>query len=216
MHSQGARQTNPGLFTSRGPRRILGEMKWKWSYSSLIMVLLGLALLDYILVRSNFPINYPGLWGREVKTAQPDADNSPEGKVVFNDARLKELRLRHHLRPLTEPEDGRKLQDLPIGIYGFSTCSELLDRKPSKRSSLEIHKRRDGIVYYVGYASDEDIGKYLARQKNFHIRIFPQPAEKASSLFEIPVYFVSKCEVRPVQDSYVFDLFVTAIPELHT
>ncbi|MBU6435051.1 MAG: hypothetical protein KJS98_17235, partial [Nitrospirae bacterium] len=99
---------------------------------------------------------------------------------------------------------------------GFSTCSELLDMKRGNKFSLEIHKRRDGIAYYVGYASDEDIGKYLARQKNFHILAFPYSRERASSLFEIPVDFVSKCEVRPYREGYLFDLFVTSIPELQS
>jgi hypothetical protein len=40
--------------------------------------------------------------------------------------------------------------------------------------------------------------------------------DKASSLFEIPVDFVSKCEERPVEAGYLFDLFVTSIPELQT
>jgi len=71
-------------------------------------------------------------------------------------------------------------------------------------------------VYYVGYASDEDVGKYLARPKNFHILTFPHSWEKASSLFEIPVDFVSTCDARPFGDGYLFDLFVTSIPELQS
>jgi hypothetical protein len=127
------------------------------------------------------------------------------------------LRKAHQLRTLTEREDGTKIQDLPNGIYGFSMCNVVsLSAKRGSISALEIHKHRDGIVYYVGYASDEHIGNYLARQKNFHILTSPHSREGASSLFEIPVEFVAKCEGRPFGDGYLFDLFVTTIPELQS
>jgi hypothetical protein len=114
-------------------------------------------------------------------------------------------------------EDGIKIQDAPNGVYGFSMCSvESLSTTRGNTSSLEIHKHHDGIVYYVGYASDEDVEKYLARPKNFHILTFPRSGDKASSLFEIPVDFVSKCDVRPFGDGYLFDLFVASIPELQS
>ena len=38
--------------------------------------------------------------------------------------------------------------------------------------SLEIQKH-EGIVFYVGYASDEEIEQYLTHQKKFHILIPP-------------------------------------------
>jgi len=106
-----------------------------------------------------------------------------------------------------------KVQDLPNGIYGFAMCNvDTLSAKRGDTFALEIHKHDDGIVYYVGYASDEDIGKYLALQKNFHIVTFPHSSDKATSLFEIPVEFVSKCEARSYSNGYLFDLFVTTIP----
>jgi hypothetical protein len=95
-------------------------------------------------------------------------------------------------------------------------CSVVsLSAKRGSTFSLEIQKH-DGIVYYVGYAADEDIEKYLTRKKNFHVLTSPHSRERASSLFEIPVEFVSKCEERPLGDGYLFDLFVTVIPELQT
>lgn len=105
------------------------------------------------------------------------------------------------------------MQDVPNGIYGFSMCDVVsLSAKRGNTVSLEIHKHDDGIVYYVGYAPDEQIEKYLTQQHNFHILTSPHPREQASSLFEIPVAFVSKCEERPVGEGYLFDLFVTTIP----
>jgi hypothetical protein len=194
--------------------RILTGMK-RW-YLYLLTVPLGLVILAYLIVRWNSPINFADIWSRDnqAKNTQSDVGKMPDVNAVPKD--VLKLRQAHQLRPLTEREDGTKIQDLPNGIYGFSMCSVVsLSAKRGNTFSLEIQKH-DGIVYYVGYASDEDIEKYLTRQKNFHILTSPHSGEGASSLFEIPVEFVSKCEERPFKDGYLFDLFVTAIPELPT
>ena len=125
------------------------------------------------------------------------------------------MRHQHQLRPLMESESGRKLQELPNGIYGFARCGESVQANPSSISSIEAQKRLDGIAYYVGYASEEDIKKYLTRAKKFHIRLFPRSGQNASSVFEIPIYFVARCESRSTRDSTYFDLFVREIPKLH-
>lgn len=188
----------------------------RW-YLVLIAVPLGLAILAYLLVRLNSPINFADMWSRDnqEKNTQNDVRKKPDVEAVPKGVLA--LRRTHQLRPLTEREDGIKIQDVPNGTYGFSMCSVVsLSAKRGNTFSLEIHKHHDGIVYYVGYASDEDVGKYLARPKNFHLLTFPHPWEKASSLYEIPVDFVSICEERPVKDGYLFDLFVTSIPELQS
>jgi hypothetical protein len=193
--------------------RILTGMK-RW-YLYLIIVPLGLVILVY-LVGLNFSINFADMWSRDhqAKNMQRGVGTMPDGNVVPQEVLV--LRRENQLRPLTEREDGRKIQDLPNGIYGFSMCNVVaLSAKRGNAFSLEIQKH-DGIVYYVGYASDEHIGKYLTRQKNFHILTSPHPGKGASSLFEIPVEFVSKCEERPIRDGYLFDLFVITIPELQS
>ena len=184
----------------------------RW-YLYLIAVPLGLVVLVY-LVGLNFSINFADIWGRvhQPKNTQPDVGKFPEGNVVAKEV----LRLRHthQLRPLTEREEGTKIEELPNGIYGFSMCRVVALRATRGNTfSLEIQKH-DGIIFYVGYASDEEIDQYLTRQKNFHIRTSPHPRKGAASLFDIPVEFVSKCEERPVGDGYLFDLFVASIPEL--
>ena len=187
----------------------------RW-YLYLITVPLGLVLLVYLLVKVTSPIHFADMWSRDnqAKIRHSDVGTMPDGNAVPKD--VQELRKTHQLRPLTELEAGTKIQDLPNGIYGFSMCSVVsLNAKRGSTFSLEIQKH-DGIVYYVGYAADEDIEKYLTRKKNFHILTSPHSRERASSLFEIPVEFVSKCEERPLGDGYLFDLFVTVIPELQT
>jgi hypothetical protein len=183
----------------------------------LITVPLGLVILAYFIIRWNSPMDFTDIWNRDkqAKNMQSDVKKMLDVEAVPKDILM--LRREHQLRPLTEREDGSKIQDVPNGIYGFSMCSPVtLSAKRGNTFSLEIHKHHDGIVYYVGYASDEDIEKYLTRQKNFHMLTSPRSWEKAPSLFEIPIEFVFKCEERPVRDGRLFDLFVTSIPELQT
>jgi hypothetical protein len=191
--------------------RILPVMK-RW-YLYLIAVPLGLAILLY-LVGLNFSVNFTDMWskGPQSKNMQRDVGKTPEENAVPKEALR--LRRKHQLRPLTEREEGIKIEELPDGIYGFSMCSVVALRATRGNTfSLEIQKH-DGIIFYVGYASDEDIEKYLTRQKNFHILTSPYPRKGASSLFEIPIEFISKCEERTEGDGYLFNLFITTIPEL--
>ncbi|HSL03706.1 MAG TPA: hypothetical protein VK901_09235, partial [Nitrospiraceae bacterium] len=192
--------------------RILLVMK-RWALY-LIAVPLGLGGLIY-LVGLNFSIHFADMWSRDPqpKNTQHDVGKIPEGNAVPNE--ILRLRHRHQLRPLTEREEGTPIQNLPNGTYGFSKCSVVALRATRGNIfSLEIQKH-DGIMFYVGYASDEEIERYLTRQKNFHVLMSAHPRKGASSLFDIPIEFVSKCEERPDGDGYLFDLFVTAIPELH-
>jgi hypothetical protein len=178
-----------------------------------MLLLLGIAILGYLIVKLEVPISLLGLWN-DVERAKQQSDlrKTEDVNVVPKD--VLELRRRHHLRRLAELEDRRKIQDVPNGIYGFSTCGvPSLSAKRDKIFPLEIHKHEDSIVYYVGYASEDHLNKYLTRQKNFHLSVYPSPLERASVLFEIPVDFVSKCEERAFKDGYLFDLFVAAIPE---
>jgi hypothetical protein len=197
-----------------GLGRILIDMK-RW-YLYLIAALFGLVIVGYFIVRGSSPIHLSDIWNRNdrVTNAQRDVGKMPEGNAVPKE--VVKLRREQQLRPLTEREDGVKIQDLPNGIYGFSMCGvETLRAKRDNPLTLEIHKY-NGIVYYVGYASDEHIGKYMTRQKDFHILTSPHPRKGASTLFEIPVEFVSKCEERAGGDGELFDLFVATIPELQT
>lgn len=186
----------------------------KWWFAFLITALLGFGIWAYL----SSPIDLAAILklDKQELSGQRDGVKSSAAKSVPRDLLLEELRQRHQLRPLTAQEAGKPVQELPKGIYGFSACSDVLDAKRGEKFSLEIQKRRDGIVYYVGYASDEDIGKYLARQKNFHILAFPHSRERAPTLFEIPIDFVLKCEVRHPNDGDLFDLFVRDIPELQS
>lgn len=179
----------------------------------LIAVPLGLGGLVY-LVGLNFSVNVADMWskGSQAKNAPREVGKVQEGNAVPRE--ILRLRHKHQLRPVTEREEGMKIDELPNGIYGFSKCNvDTLRATHGNTPSLEI-QRHGGIVFYAGYTSDEDIEKYLTRQKNFHIRMSPYPRKEAPSLLDIPIEFVSKCEEHPDGDGSIFDLFVSAIPEL--
>jgi hypothetical protein len=209
MNDRGGKKAGSFLLERRLGRILTGMKRW---HLVLITVSVGLAIVIYI-VSVNGPMNFADLRGQDNQAKNRQSDG---GRLLGVNAVPKEVlmhRQAHQLRPLTEREDGTKLQELPNGVYGFSMCNAVsLSAKRGNTASLELHKHDDGIVYYVGYAPDEQIEKYLTQQHNFHILTSPHPREQASSLFEIPVAFVSKCEERPVGEGYLFDLFVTTIP----
>ena len=179
----------------------------------LIVVLVAVGAVDYyFLAKLTPPLDLDSIWRTRNKQSGASV---PKGQQAPQE--LRALRQSHHLRPLTETENGTRVRDVAKGIYGFAACDvQTIYATRTNTPSLEVHKHLDGIIYYVGYAAEDHIEKYLTRQKNFHILVSLQPRGKASLLLEIPVDFVSKCTVSPVDDGSLFDLFVTAIPELQS
>jgi hypothetical protein len=178
-----------------------------------VMLLLVLGVLSvYLRSQEAVPLHLDVMWKRNTKPSATSAAKEPqvpEERLAF--------RNQHHLRALTELENGTHTRDAARGVYGYSTCdAQTLHAAPTTSPFLEVHKHLDGIVYYVGYASEDDIERYVTRQKNFRIVASLERRGKASLLFEIPVAFVSKCTVRSGDAGTVFDLFVTAIPELQS
>ena len=184
----------------------------RWPLSLIVILLIAGVLYYYAHPDVTGPLDLDVIW--KTKNKENGASAAKEPRIAKE---ILELRQRHLLRPLTDAESGMRTRELAGGIYGFATCDgQTLSATRTNGPSLEIHKHRDGIAYYVGYASEEQIEKYLTRQKNFHILASLEPRQQASLLFEIPIDFVSKCTPRSEGDNTVFDLFVTAIPELQT
>jgi hypothetical protein len=179
----------------------------------LIMVLLVLAAVDYYFIaKLTPPVDLQLPWKTRSKPTAASAtkEQAPPEEILA-------LRQRHHLRALMDSESGTRARDVARGTYGFSACDvQTVHAARTNNSALEIHKHLDGILYYVGYASEDQVEKYLTRQKNFHILVSLKPRAKASTLLEIPVEFVSKCAVSPGGEGSLFDLFVTASPELQS
>jgi hypothetical protein len=184
----------------------------RW-YSYLILVLLVVGVLEYyFLPKESGPLHFDMIWNTNSKQSGALVR---KGEEVPEEIRA--LRERHHLRPLTDMENGTRARDVANGTYGFAPCDvQTVHAGRTNSATLEIHKHLDGIVYYVGYASADHIEKYLTRQKNFHILLSRESRGKASLLLEIPVDFVTKCTVSSAGGGSVFDLFVMAIPELQS
>ena len=164
----------------------------KWWYPYLVTVPLAVAMFGYLLFQA---MNFSN--GSTVNDAIPAPAIA-----------LEEIRKNHHLRPLSDIEDGITIEKVPSGIYGFSMCTIMLRTRPTSFFSLEIHKHYDETIYYVGFVSNEHAGKFAAHQKHFDITVYPQPWEGASSIIEIPGDLVSRCQVRPFRRSYTYDLFL--------
>lgn len=177
----------------------------------MVMVLVLLGLLDYYyLSKWTAPIEAMLKTHTRQNSASATKERSAPEEILA-------LRQRHHLRPLTEKENGTSIRDAANGTYGFATCdAQAVNAARTNSSSVEIQKHLDGIVYYVGYASEDHVEKYFSRQKNFHILLSLERSRKASLVFEIPVDFVSKCTMSSAAEGPVYDLLVVAIPELQS
>ena len=184
----------------------------RWIVYVVVLLLVAGALGYVVRSKVSVPLNLDVMWKTHTKPsgASVPAEREVPGEILA-------LRQKHHLRPLPEVENGTPARDVARGTYGYSTCDvQTIHAGRRTGVALEIHKHLDGIVYYVGYASEDDIEKYVTRQKNFHIVASLERRGKTAVLFEIPVDFVSKCTMRSGDDRASFDLFVTAIPELQS
>jgi hypothetical protein len=176
----------------------------------LAITLLVLGLLDYYyLSKWTGPLNSILQREKTQRGASASKDQQASEEILA-------LRQRHHLRPLTERENGTPLRDVAHGTYGFTNCDGQTVHATRTNSSVEIQKHLDGIVYYVGYTSEDHVEKYFSRQKNFHSPLSLERRGKASLVFEIPVDFVSKCTMSSAGETPLYDLFVAAIPELQS
>jgi hypothetical protein len=175
------------------------------------MVLALVGLLDYYyLSKWTAPIEAMLKTHKRQSTASASKEQGAPEEILA-------LRQRHHLRPLTEKENGTRIRDVANGTYGFAACdAQTVNAARTNTSPVEIQKHLDGIVYYVGYASEDHVEKYFSRQKNFHILLSLERRGKASLVFEIPVDFVAKCTMSTAAGVPLYDLFVAAIPELQS
>jgi hypothetical protein len=208
-------------------RKRLGVDGMKWWHPFVITVPIGLIMFGF-LVLPNLYLRTNDSDRALVAERRDDVSNNAKQPVKADEPKksldkaitdggspsgLENLRKKHHLRPLTELEDGMAVDKVPYGIYGFSFCGALLRSEQHGVFSLEFHKHHDQMVYYVGYASEEHVGKYMAHQKKFTMQLFPHPWEGASSLIEIPIWFAD-CSIGLFRNGYRYDLLITDNPVL--
>src|SRR5262252_8738895 len=87
---------------------------------------------------------------------------------VQSTAEQEALRTASKLRIVAEREEGTGVDALPAGVYGF-TYSPALPNAPlfatRRFRSFETHKRADGDVLIVGFASPEGAAALSAEQE---------------------------------------------------
>ena len=111
----------------------------RW-YSYLIIGLLVLGGLEYyFLPKVTGPLHFDMIW---------NTNNKQSGALVRKGEEVPEeilaLRERHHLRRLTEMENGTRVRDVANGIYGFAPCDvQTVNAARMNSSALEIHKHLD-------------------------------------------------------------------------
>jgi len=118
----------------------------------LVMAVALLGLLDYYyLSKWTAPIEAMLKTHRTHNSASASKEQGAPEEILA-------LRQRHHLRALTEKENGTRIRDVANGTYAFATCdAQTVTAARTNSSPLEIQKHLDGIVYYVGYASEDHV-----------------------------------------------------------
>jgi hypothetical protein len=100
-----------------------------------------------------------------------------------------ELRAAHGVRLVAGAEEGTGVDALPAGVYGF-TYSPGLPNAPlfatRRYRSYETHKRADGEVLIVAFASP-DVARQLAEAAaDVSLQVHPEPGPDAAALVAVP------------------------------
>lgn len=99
------------------------------------------------------------------------------------------LRQAHEVRVVSGAEEGRGVNTLPGGVYGF-TYSPALYNAPLFATRLyrsyETHKLANDEVLVVGFATPESARQLASALDEITLVIQPQPDDQASTLVTIP------------------------------
>ena len=102
---------------------------------------------------------------------------------LTREADREQLRAARGLSLVQEDHEGRDVDTLPNGVYGF-TYSPGRDSVPLFRKStyqaFEIHKLHDGSVHYLGYLTAEDARRLRASEQGAALRVYPEPYGEAT------------------------------------
>lgn len=103
---------------------------------------------------------------------------------------LEALRLRHHLRLVTDEEEGTGIDRLPNGVYGY-TYSPAEENFPLFKTqdlrSYEAYRLSDGSAVLVGFLTRDDADKMAAAGETVTVHLFPAPKGDANKLVTVPM-----------------------------
>lgn len=121
---------------------------------------------------------------------------------------IETLRVRHQVRLVAPEEEGRTMDALPDGVYGFSYAPgqgqvPLFARKGYH--SFEFHKAADGSRYVVGFVTPQEAADIESGQGGAAVTLFPDPWEKSGQLVSLRLErIVAPMKVLPRLDGNPF------------
>ena len=132
-------------------------------------------------------------------------------RVVYTELRStgdqEALRQTHHVRLVTEDEEGTGVNALPGGVYGF-TYSPGLTSSPlfavRRYRSYEIHKLPSGDIYVIGFVPAEAARALSTATEDLVLQIHPQPEGDHNVLVTIPYSSIRRHRqyAAPNQDGF--------------
>ena len=114
-------------------------------------------------------------------------------RVIYSDTKAtpdqEALRQVHHVRLVTDPEEGTGVDTLRAGTYGF-TYSPGLPNAPlfavRRYRTFEIHKLASGDVFVIGFVAREAAGQMTSSTADVLVHIQPEPDASADVLVAVP------------------------------
>jgi hypothetical protein len=123
------------------------------------------------------------------------------------------LRLAHHVRLVTEAEEGSSVNALPGGTYGF-TYSPGLPNAPlfhvRRYRSYELHKLPGGEVYIIGFATADAARALSVATGETTLQMHPQPEQGFDTLVTVPYSCIRhhRQYAAPNQDGFTVTVLV--------
>ena len=123
------------------------------------------------------------------------------------------LRTDHGVRLVAEADEGRGVDALPAGTYGF-TYSPALSNAPLFQTrrfrSFEIHKLPDGEVAIIGFMSADDALALASGASDAQVRVQPEPEPDANHLVIVPYSRIRHHQQYAVRTEHGLTLRVSA------
>jgi hypothetical protein len=116
---------------------------------------------------------------------------------------LEQLRAAHHLRALTQEEEGTAVDRLPNGIYGYAYApAEAAIPLFAKKSwhSFEMHKRPDASLHLLGFVTAKE-AEQLRQSSPGEAVVFPDPWENSTELVSVPMARIIPSKKGPSREN---------------
>ncbi len=101
-----------------------------------------------------------------------------------------QIRNKHHVDLVDESEEGRSLDRVSRGVYGF-TNSPHTESVPVYRrqvfQSFEVHKLADGAQVLLGYVTPQQAEAVNRGDHHVEMSLYPEPYGEATALVTLPL-----------------------------